>query len=421
MKRLTLSFGLIVALAAFQHDSVQADSQRSRAQELSDQAYQKLSDDDYAAASDLYAQAIADWQNVLEANPDDADAKRELDRCRQNYVYSLGHPLYIAMDKADDHLDADEFAEAARLYGTVVEGYEAAHLRLGHEEFAQNLNYARSKHVEARFAAAIAAEGEDAIGKAVAAAGDLYAKQVAELRKLLDENPENEEAREQLSRYQRALTGAVGSRCFTALDEGDDLLKNEKFAEAARRYKFARDAYEALQRRLGSEEIPQNLTYARQQYGIASFQDALANRGLAHAFELDSFGRGRIRLSDFRGKAVLVAIWSAGCGYCQVEIPALQQFYDRHRNEGLAVIALNGDPVWDGERAPEAKEMVTNLTFPIAWATQDTINHFGGGSMSLPAMFWIDPEGRLAKVVEDRDQGQLARDFAEFRPAPDSK
>lgn len=51
------------------------------------------------------------------------------------------------------------------------------------------------------------------------------------------------------------------------------------------------------------------------------------------------------RLSDYRGQVALINLWATWCPPCQAEMPNLQQFFDRHRDEGFQVIAINdGDP-----------------------------------------------------------------------------
>ncbi|PYQ65506.1 MAG: hypothetical protein DMF54_10855 [Acidobacteria bacterium] len=46
------------------------------------------------------------------------------------------------------------------------------------------------------------------------------------------------------------------------------------------------------------------------------------------------------RLSDFRGKAVLLTVWVAGCGPCWAEMPSLTSLQELHGSDRLAVITL---------------------------------------------------------------------------------
>ena len=93
-------------------------------------------------------------------------------------------------------------------------------------------------------------------------------------------------------------------------------------------------------------------------------------------------------LADFRGQVILVNLWATWCPPCQAEMPLLQVFYARHREEGFTVVAIE-----DGEPAADVKSFVSqyDLTFPV-WldpghkATDQafrTINH------NIPARGWV--------------------------------
>jgi thiol-disulfide isomerase/thioredoxin len=59
-------------------------------------------------------------------------------------------------------------------------------------------------------------------------------------------------------------------------------------------------------------------------------------------FELSNLSGQDIRLSEQRGKAVLVNFWATWCGPCQAEMPLLQETQDRYADQ-LLILAVNND------------------------------------------------------------------------------
>ena len=97
-------------------------------------------------------------------------------------------------------------------------------------------------------------------------------------------------------------------------------------------------------------------------------------------------------LEDFRGKVVLVNNWATWCPPCKAEMPTLQAFYDKYRDEGFTIIAINdGDPTEDVLQFEEDYQ----LSFPIwldpkYYATEQAFK-----TMNLPSSFVIDRAGTV--------------------------
>lgn len=97
-------------------------------------------------------------------------------------------------------------------------------------------------------------------------------------------------------------------------------------------------------------------------------------------------------LMDYRGQVLLVNLWATWCEPCKREMPALQAFYNRHREEGFVVIGIN-----DGDSKADVLQFLREyrLTFPI-WldptyiATEQAFKTLG-----LPSSFVIDREGTI--------------------------
>ena len=82
---------------------------------------------------------------------------------------------------------------------------------------------------------------------------------------------------------------------------------------------------------------------------------------LAPDFELATIDGGRLRLSDLRGRVVLVNFWATWCDPCRVEMPDLQARADRWPDQ-LVVLGVDFDePEEDVRRFGEE----LGLTFPL--------------------------------------------------------
>jgi peroxiredoxin len=95
-------------------------------------------------------------------------------------------------------------------------------------------------------------------------------------------------------------------------------------------------------------------------------------------------------LADYRGQVVLVNLWATWCPPCKEEMPALQAFYDRYREDGLVVVAINdGDPEEDVIQFVEEYR----LTFPVWLDPTYIATEQAFKTLNLPSSFVIDRNG----------------------------
>ncbi len=118
---------------------------------------------------------------------------------------------------------------------------------------------------------------------------------------------------------------------------------------------------------------------------------------LAPDFTLELIGGERVTLSELRGTAVVINLWASWCPPCRAEMPAIQDIYDRNKDRGLEVLAVN-TTYQDRESDAAAFAQEFNLTFPIALdRTGEVARQYQ--LRALPSTFFVDREGVIRKVV----------------------
>jgi peroxiredoxin len=100
-------------------------------------------------------------------------------------------------------------------------------------------------------------------------------------------------------------------------------------------------------------------------------------------------------LSSFRKKLVLINFWGAWCYYCREEMPSFQRFYDRFKNEGLEIVAVN---VQDTEA--EARNYINKnrYTFPVLLDATGSVTGMYG-IRGFPTTFILDQDGYLRAML----------------------
>ncbi len=104
----------------------------------------------------------------------------------------------------------------------------------------------------------------------------------------------------------------------------------------------------------------------------------------------------QVRLSDHRGKVVLVNIWATWCPPCREEMPSMQKLYERFKGENFEILAVSIDSTGREAVVPFMRKL--NLTFPALLDPKGDIRPLYRVT-GIPESFIIDKEGILAKKI----------------------
>ena len=96
-------------------------------------------------------------------------------------------------------------------------------------------------------------------------------------------------------------------------------------------------------------------------------------------------------LSALKGKVIFLNFWATWCGPCREEMPSMEVLYNRFKDKGLEILAVNCE---------ESQEDVTafmkdyRLTFPALLDGDGRVNN-SYGIQAIPTTFLIDRNGRI--------------------------
>ena len=113
---------------------------------------------------------------------------------------------------------------------------------------------------------------------------------------------------------------------------------------------------------------------------------------VAPDFELTSLDGKRVKLSDYRGKAVLLNFWATWCSPCKVEMPWFVDLQKKYGTDGLVILGIAMDDTETPKIAQFASEMGVN--YPVLLGT-DQVSEAYGNVQFLPTSFYINREGKI--------------------------
>src|ERR1041384_2690070 len=103
-----------------------------------------------------------------------------------------------------------------------------------------------------------------------------------------------------------------------------------------------------------------------------------------------------VRLSDYRGKVVLINFWATWCPPCRAEMPDLVRLQREHGKEGLQIIGITYPP----EQKARVKKFVRSIkvNYPIVLGTREIKARFSSDE-TLPITVVINRDGKVSEII----------------------
>lgn len=143
--------------------------------------------------------------------------------------------------------------------------------------------------------------------------------------------------------------------------------------------------------RASSSEAPSTTTAA------APTEDAgvcMAKKSEAKlAFTVKDMNGADVRLTDYKGKVILLNYWATWCGPCKIEIPDLVALQAKYRDQGFVVLGVSQD---DDPETLRAFASAYKMNYPVlVGRDQPDVLDAQGPLWGLPTSYLIGRDGTI--------------------------
>ncbi len=118
-------------------------------------------------------------------------------------------------------------------------------------------------------------------------------------------------------------------------------------------------------------------------------------------------GGGQLKLSDYRGKVVLVDFWATWCAPCTAALPELEELAHKMAGKPFVIVGVNTDAddlrlraflARHAESWPQARDAAARMSKAVY------------GLRGYPTFLVLDRQGKIVRKVEGWDPGGVPKD-----------
>jgi len=140
--------------------------------------------------------------------------------------------------------------------------------------------------------------------------------------------------------------------------------------------------------------------------------DGAAARRMAPDFMLPDLNGRKVKLSDYRGKLVVIDFWATWCPPCEFEIPVLNSLYDSEHDRDVVILGVSVDT--DGPEVVRSYAEQREVRYQILLGSESLARDFG--APGFPSLIVVGPDGSIRSVrVGLVEQAELLQVLAEAR------
>ena len=117
---------------------------------------------------------------------------------------------------------------------------------------------------------------------------------------------------------------------------------------------------------------------------------------MAPSFTVRALDGRPVRLSDYKGKVVVLDFWATWCAPCRASLPHLNEVQGRFSKQGLVVLGISVDDAEPQEVRQFADKL--GLKFRMAMADERVLDLYGP-IRTIPTTFFINRKGEVTRRV----------------------
>lgn len=119
-------------------------------------------------------------------------------------------------------------------------------------------------------------------------------------------------------------------------------------------------------------------------------------------FTLKAMDGSNVKLSELKGKVVMLNFWASWCGPCRQEMPYLEDIYKKYAPAGFVLLGINVD-----EDSADAKEFLADVpvSFPVLLDSKNTLPELYEVE-AMPSTFFVDKDGNLVYLHKGYKPGE---------------
>jgi thiol-disulfide isomerase/thioredoxin len=195
--------------------------------------------------------------------------------------------------------------------------------------------------------------------------------------------------------YKRQRALALDAAGWVLYQMGDYVRAEEKLRQSCAIVRGERNLSHLSEslRKLGRTEEAESAARDSNNVWLESLKRQFVDQP-SFDFQLEGIAGQKYRLSEFKGKVVLLDFWATWCGPCVEEMPHLVELYRKYRDRGFVVLAISADYKSDRYKVAPFAE-THKLIFPVLFDEGISALYKVKG---YPTTIFIDREGHVRYV-----------------------